>query len=546
MAPHNPDLWNEPPHALGRPPACEPTADDLRKLRAVYLKTNAGRDRGSKYLAARILARNGELSEPVAEAILKPRRSKCLPKKLRDEMTVPLDMIRHHRAPSRQRLSGFYVPGRLRMTRTESGELRRLFPGERQSWDDATLNFGVVVPWPWGGDRCSDRFGVRVVRAQLLVCVDDSTDFCPGFSYVIRDKQAYRAEDTVAAQFRLWRDQYAPERAMLEGGAWQSGRARAWLEAAGVGIEDATGRPHNKLVEGWFNRLWTVLSMLPGQVGRWRGEMERENEIYLKCRDGRADPRPHFPDLLTALREIELAIAELNSTPVESDLYGTWVPQERHRDGLAERPRPRVSPELAVYAAPVVEERVIRRNMVRITCDGPFGSFPYHFADESLWEFEGARVRIYFDPWDSPLRACITLARDWQGLKEGTVICREALCLDDAPEVLAALDGLVIEASLEAEARALEMRRRIAEAIRREYRALGFGGRRVAAASEMRGPDKAGKVDVVNGRQTENTERKPEGFAGLRRRSLSESDVERITAEADALEEKLRGTGLLM
>jgi len=217
----------------------------------VYVKTNLARNRGSKIFAARVLACQGELSEELAAAILKPRKGKSRPKSIRDAMHVPPDIIRYHRAPTNARLAGCYVPGRLRMVRDASG-LRRLRPGERQSWDDATINFGVCVPWPWGGDRCADRYGVKLGRFQLLACIDDASDFCPGFSYVMRPEQSYRAEDTVAAMFRLWRDLYVPERLMLEGGAWQCARAAAFYRAAGVGAEDATGQPHSKLIEQWF------------------------------------------------------------------------------------------------------------------------------------------------------------------------------------------------------------------------------------------------------------------------------------------------------
>jgi len=476
MAPHFDSF--QIPKTRGRPPLCEPTAEDLQKLRAVYVKSNLRRDAGSKVFAARLLARSGELSEPVTEAILKPRAGKALPKTLRDAMHVPVDIVRRHRSPKDARLAGFYVPGSLRMVNDAEG-LRRLRPGERQSWDDATINFGVCVPWPWGGDKCSDRFGVRLGRFQLLAALDDATDFCPGYTYVIRPEQSYRAEDTVAAQFRLGRDTYAPDRYMLEGGVWQSKRAHAFYAAAGIGVEDATGRPHSKLIEQWFNKLWTPLSLLPGNVGRYRAEMERENKIYLRCRQGRAD------------------LGYLNAEKVCSSKYGEWVPQERHTEALAESPRRKLDPGLGYLAAPVVESRMVRRNMVQVSCPGPFGgSFPYHFADDELWQFEGARVRVYFDPYDFPLRATLALEKEFHGLKPGHVICANALCLDDAPSVLSALDGLKVDCNAEATARAIAMRNRIHGAIRREYRALGFGGKRLASASETRGEGNASRIEI--------------------------------------------------
>lgn len=486
------------PARRGRPAQCEPTAEDLQKLRAVYVRTNRARDAGSKVGAARLLARAGELSDETTAAILKPRSSKALPKCVRDQMSVPLDLIRHHRSPKDAKLSGFYVPGSLRMVRDEDG-LRRLRPGERQSWDDATINFGVCVPWPWGGDRCADRWGVKLGRFQLLAAIDDASDFCPGYTYVMRPEQSYRAEDTAAAQFRLWRDVYRPERAVLEGGVWQCARAREFYQAAGIEVEDATGRPHSKLIEGWFGRLWTPLSLGAGQVGRYRGEMERETRIYLKCRDGRANPADAFPMLDQALRDLDLAIGHLNAELVVSPKYGRWVPQELHRDGLERAARPRLDSGLGYLAAPIREERTVRRNMVAVTCPGPFGgSFPYHFASDSMWEFEGCRTTVYFDPYDSPLRATVTLAQEFRGLRPGHVIAAEALCLDDAPEVLCALDGLSVEINAEATRNAILMRKRIHGAIRREYRALGFGGAVTARTSEARGDGRMAAIERGN------------------------------------------------
>lgn len=480
----------------GRPPQCEPTAEDLQKLRAVYVKTNARRDRGSKVFAARLLARAGELSDETADAILKPRASKALPKCVRDQMHVPVDIIRHHRSPRDARLSGFYIPGSLRMVNDADG-LRRLRPGERQSWDDATINFGVCVPWPWGGCRCSDKFGVKLGRFQLLACIDDATDFCPGYTYTIREQQSYRSEDTVAAQFRLGRDVYAADRFMVEGGVWQSKRALAFYEAAGIGVEDATGRPHSKLIECWFNRLWTPLSLLPGQVGRFRAEMERESKLYIRCRNGRADPCAAFPLLEQALKDMDFAIGYLNAEQVESNKYGRWVPQQAHEEYLRENPRRKLDPALGFLAAPVMERRQIRRNMVHVKCPSPFGgSFPYHFSDDSLWEFEGAKVVVYFDPYDAPLRAAIVLDQEHHGFKAGHIVSTCALCLDDAPEVLAALDGLKVDVNADATARAIEQRQRIHAAIRREYRAIGFGGKVTASTSEARGEGQRAAVEV--------------------------------------------------
>src|ERR1700693_806054 len=52
--------------------------------------------------------------------------------------------------------------------------------------DDGQFNFYAWIPWPTGGDRCSDRFGVRLGRWQLLAVVDARWEFCPAFDIVAR------------------------------------------------------------------------------------------------------------------------------------------------------------------------------------------------------------------------------------------------------------------------------------------------------------------------------------------------------------------------
>ena len=182
-----------------------------------------------------------------------------------------------------------------------------------------------------------------------------------------------------------------------------------------------------------------------------------------------------------------MAIGHLNAEPVESKKYGRWVPQAAHQAGLAQAPRPRLETNLFYFAAPVVERRLVRRNMVGVKCASPWGeSFPYHFATDALWDFEGCYVKVYFDPYDSPLAATLVLDQEHHGLKPGHVISTRAPVLEDAPEVLQLIEGTSAELNLSGLDRAIKMRKQIHAAIRTEYRALGFGGRAVARTSEAR------------------------------------------------------------
>jgi hypothetical protein len=510
------------------------TEQDRAILRDTYVRTNRTGESGSAILAARLCAQSGKLSEEVSKAILKPRYGNEIPKVIRDAMTTAPAIIQRHRNAKDARLKGLYIPGNLRMVRDpETNELRRLEPGERQSWDDATINFGVCIPWPWGGDKCSDKYGVRVGRFQFLAALDDATDYLLGFDYVIRDAQSYRAEDVVAAQYRLWRNTYKPDRCMLEGGAWQANRSKAFHKAAGVDVEDATGRPNNKLIEGFFNRLWTPLSTMPGNVGRYRGEQRAESEIYIACRNGRKDPRQHFPMLNDALADMQSAIRYLNNKEVNSRRYGRWIPAEAHAEGLARHPRQQIAKDLFFHAAPVMEQRKVRRGMITLTCQSPFGeSFQYHFAEENLWQYEGRKVRIYFDPWQADLSAEVLLDEAFAGIRQGTRIC-SAVCLEDAPQVEQSAAGIRVEIADRADI-AMQIRKRQHQHIRREHRTMETEGRIQLWSSETRIENARTELSVS--RVEKEPEAQPQTIQSQENEKAAREERERLQARIAAAE----------
>jgi hypothetical protein len=274
---------------------------------------------------------------------------------------------------------------------------------------------------------------------------------------------------------------------MLEGGAWQAARSKAFHAAAGIRIEDATGRPNSKLIEGFFNRLWSVMSPMPGNVGRWRGEQAKESALYIKCRQGTEDPRRYFSELNTALEDIGNGIHYLNTTPEHSSKYGSWIPIEMHNEWLADNPLPRMDLALSHHAAPVCELRSIRRGMIQLTCRSPYGeSFRYHFAEETLWQYEGASVRVYFDPWmENDLQAAVVLDRNHHGTPAGTLLCN-AVCIEDAPQVRLSAEG-IMQVEI-ANSKAIEQRRLARAAVRREHRVIGAQGKVESFASELRAP----------------------------------------------------------
>ncbi len=491
MPPELDFLTMKPQAERGRPPLATPCAQEVLALRQMYVKTNRARGKGSKQLAARLHALTDACSEQVKTAIMKPRKSKAPPKCIRDVMTVAPAMVELHRSPTNAKLNGLYIPGNLRMTHdADTGERRRLVAGERQSWDDASINFMVVVPWPQGGCRLSDKYGVKLGRFQLLAGVDDASQYVPGYSFVIRELESYRAEDTVAAQFRCWRDDVLPREVVVEGGVWQSHRAKEFYQASGVKWIDAKGRPHQKLIENYWNFLWTILSALSdGQIGRYRGEMERENDLLTKCKAGQLDPRKDFVTLAQALAVMDKAIHFRNHEPVESKIYGSWIPAQRWRDDLAAHPRPTIDTSLAYLHAPVRERRTVVKDMVKVRAASPLGEpFTYAFTTPDLWEFSGRKVQVFFDPYDAPPVATLVLAEAHGAWKRGEVIAAQALCIDNAPLVRRVEDVWAVGFH-DATRAAVDMKKTVGRAKMTEYRTLGLNGKPTATESEYRDRD---------------------------------------------------------
>ena len=425
----------------GRPPVVRLGEDEKKLLRRVYLQSNRAERTGSMTMAARIAARDPAncLTKETRAAILAERCSKHhLPAEVRRAMReVAPTVVARYRDDREGQNNGIYVPGWLRRDE-ETGRL--LLPGERQVWDDASVNVAVAVPWAGRGDKAGDRWGWRAARYQLLAGIDCATDFFCGFGYVMRTSDGYRACDVANVMHEVWRQQgYMPKKVVLEGGSWQAQPTVDFLKTAGVGIVDAKGRPNQKLVENYFNRLWTALSIfLPGygQIGRYRGEMRKENLNWMRVLSGSADPRQYFPTLKQFLTALNKAVDYLRHERIESRTYGTWIPHDLYQG--AEANGLKLVDGLERYALPVVARRQLRRGgMVFVTAETQMEGLrhEYAFATREGWKYDGAPVVVRFDPATAATRgASIELAAAWRDERAGTVIDAKAPCVSAPPD----------------------------------------------------------------------------------------------------------------
>lgn len=479
----------------GRKPEYLPSTDELAYVSAIYIRLNESRVRGrglgsSKITAFRIAAKSDDprIGELFRGVVLK-RKSKTVPPSWMRLLDVPAAVLDVSRDRSSLMRSHISTPRGLTYVNAAGDELPLRAGGIFES-DDGTVNFPVWIPWPYGGDKCSDKFGVKIGRFQLLPIVDRRTRMCVAWHFVIRQKSSYRGEDIVASFGDAFHDIGMPEAMGLERGSWESDMVSSVLKMVDVPALRAWEPKQKGAVENFFDRLWTPLSLLPGDVGRRRGENVENTDRVMRCEAGRLDPREHFLSVDQAVKGIGNGVAFVNSEPVESSSgWGRWIPEQLWNEQTeGERLLRKLPQQMRIFFSREQREWTVRGNVVGGPVNTPMLSFPIYFQCEPLWEFEGCRVKCFFDPFSEAVTATIVLQEEeWRSYRRGHVVARAVPALERAPQAVLAADW---SRSDELE-RGLAIRKAMAKAVRTEY--WNFrGGRR----SEAR--DGLGNTAVVD------------------------------------------------
>jgi hypothetical protein len=413
------------------------------------------------------------------------------------KITTDKVTVAHFRNKTEAGLTYLSAPGSTMWMRDpETGEERFIKAGDVIESDDGTINFPVCVPWEIGGDKCSDRYKVRVGRFQWLPAIDVGSRFYPAYNYICRPSGSYRAEDILTLMRALTRQHGVPGQFRFEQGSWKANRVKDVIRLMGSQLHTVYSPRQKPYIEGGFNICWTKLSVyFPGcDVGRFMGETEAANELLTRCKDGREDPRKHFPMLSDAIAAFDSVLAERNRTPVHSKLYGTWVPEERWAEQLAERPMRQIDPAMDWIFSPYMRGWTVRQCQV----EGMIPLFdelsvPYNFSGDFLSKFEGAKVRAYFDPTEVACAATIVLAESFRDHRVGEVLGvarqtnkvasyarRMMLWADDSPDI------------------GRQQRQQNARAMTRNVRVISGGGRISYSETEIRdGVDK--KITICSG-----------------------------------------------
>jgi hypothetical protein len=380
---------------------------------------------------AKFLKRLG-VSEPptcppaLREELLARERAtngKFVPDRIHRQITQRRTVVRQFRHATNAALDFLNAAGSMFFFNDPlTGQRRPPQPGEVLEGDDSTINFPVCVPWTLGGDPCSEKFGVKVGRFQWLVMIDASSRFVTAWSYVMRPRSSYRAEDALSLMRAHCIQHGVPLQFRFERGVWKSNLVKQAIQGLGVDLHTVWS-PHQKpYIEGLFNTLWTKLSVhFPdADVGRFRGETEEANDLLVSCQRGHTDPRKHFPMLSTAIAVFNEVLPEKNVTPVNSDV-GSWVPAERFAQ-LADTVRA-WNPDLDFLFSPMAKEWMVRGMLVggRVPLFEDL-SVPFDFSAPWLHEYDGARVRVHFDPSAPRCHGTVVLVEAFHGHRPGEVL----------------------------------------------------------------------------------------------------------------------------
>lgn len=527
----------------GRKPLATLDEQELQVARGLYVQT------GSATAALRLLASRPECREETAEAIIKRRRSKhTITPTLRGQLAAVPQAVRDwHKSPTRVQREQFITPRTLGYLGADGRETP-LLPGQLFERDDMSNNFLFWVEWPWGGDPCSEKYGVRIARGQNLLMLDAGSLRFLSFELLVRIRDSYRADDIWQWVGSTYRDLGIPEIGeRWERGVWQANKLHGTPIEAGhtdadtrIGGIQALGRriitshsPTTKIIENRFRYLQRVCADIPGQIGARRGEMEAVNKLWTACREGRRDPREYFPSYEQVTAALEAKLQWCNAEPVEGALY-SGIPNEIWlREGGDQRLTKLAAEQTYLFSRDLRRVTVNKGHALVRRTEPDGRRLGWWFHHEDLWRYEGVKVALYLDDQCAEAGATAVLA---EGREAGKVIGHCDL-VQGCPQFAVGLPDGEDTRGVDALAR----RKDFTAAVRSEYRALGLSH---TVARSSRAASKAGRIELSRG---EGKRGGAPAFAGTRRNTPVDSyDEEAEMARVEAAEAAMRATGCLI
>jgi hypothetical protein len=531
------------------------TEAEIRALRSLKLDCDSDREACAQYLhrpgirpivrdaLERVLGNaSGSIPDSIKRALYIPPETRIL---VRNKTT-----FQHHRLQIRD---DTYVDA--------TGQRRQLLPGDLWEADDMTLNQPWYYDWPFGGDPCSEKYGVRVGRGQLLAFRDVMSGRWVSCVLIARVRDSYRAEDIWSWFHHTFTSVGMPRVGLrLERGIWrnksidgvplwtpadEAEKAERFggLAALGVGLTRAFGSKGKGGIEGGFNTYQTSMAALLGPgVGRKRGEFRNQTRWLGEAQAGRLDPRTvkEWLPMDQMLGKVAQGMAHRNAQPVRGRIV-KGVPDKLWAAHVNDaNPLPKLPSDKEWLFLPVHTEVRVHKGVLWATHDRC--PFLFEAAPFAPVLSEGFRVKLAFDPLDPERGAWLHNAEptpknveNWPlghfiGVAPFQLRCPQA---DFSNGLFADQDGYN------------EMRKRHNQAYRRAYYEIRPQGQRGAVAVDARQP--SGETTRVAIDRSESPISNP-AISNLppRRPDTTPVDLDALLDRASSLETELTETGDLI
>lgn len=321
--------------STGRPPVVRDFPQDAAdRLRRQVLKC------GSTALAVQHFADDPLCPEELRERIIAMPNPHAIPLSLRRICSVTPESKARFRGPVAYEHIGFKCRHNSTVIDPVTEKQRDLLAGDIYISDDMSRNryFWFKLPDPEietrsnRGDKLAQKYGVALGRQGLYTI--DATGKGLGLSLIGCARDAYTSADVLRHMHSIL-DKHGKPRIgwILEKGCWaaqtvdgkkiyvpdeERSRVVGGIKSLGFMVEHVHTSEGKALIESWFNYLQRAQSLLDGapDIGRKRGEMERETKLISRIQAGAMHPaEAGLETIEEALRNDLKAVSYLNSKP---------------------------------------------------------------------------------------------------------------------------------------------------------------------------------------------------------------------------------------
>ena len=353
----------------------------------------------------------------------KLKNMKSIPLSLRKACHVSKEAEAQYRGPTAHQHISFKDTHNPVVIDPATGAERALLAGDIYISDDMSRNMPFWFELALGeretrarrGDKLAERHGVAVGRQGLFTM--DARGKLLGFTLIGCARDAYTADDVLRHFWNIGQEFGWPRlQWVLEKGVWcartidgtrvqcpdeMRSRIVSGFGQLGFNVDHVHTSEGKALLESWFNFFQRAQSLQEGapDIGRVRGEMEREKELMRRVQNGvhpKEEGLPYYADAMQLDRKTCIALNSRekygriqNGVPDENWVRDTTAPESMLRKPVRSDRGHFLSTKL---------ETAVRQGHVEKKIEGDW--FRFSIPDKFGLLGKDYRVLMCFDPTD--------------------------------------------------------------------------------------------------------------------------------------------------